>query len=100
MTPSDTQADSPALRLARYLKEFVGLRTTTVRDVTKYESVLWFGVMPQESDCRSGVWADDRDPDAPWLEVKKQEFERAPSPPAVGENSHAKVQNVAVVSTA
>ena len=35
--------ESKALRLARYLKEFVGLRSTTVYDVNKYESVLWFG---------------------------------------------------------
>jgi hypothetical protein len=41
-------SESKALRLARYLKEFVSLRSTTVYDVNKYESVLWFGDMPQE----------------------------------------------------
>jgi hypothetical protein len=35
-------AEAKASRLARYLKEFVGLRSTTIRDVDKYESVLWF----------------------------------------------------------
>ena len=75
------EPENPALRLARYLKEFVGLRTTTVRDVTKYDSVLWFGDMPQEPDCRSGAWTDDHDSDSPWLEVKKQRFEKAPPPP-------------------
>ena len=73
--------ESPPLRLARYLREFVGLRTTTVRDVTKYDSVLWFGDMPQAPDCRSGAWTDDHDADEPWLEVKKQRFENAPAPP-------------------
>ena len=74
---------SAALRLAKYLKEFVSLRTTTVRDVAKYESVLWFGDMPQEPDCRSPAWTDDHEPGTPWLEVKKQQFEKAPSPPEV-----------------
>ena len=46
MTASEVQPENPALRLALYLKEFVGLRTTTVRDVAKYDSVLWFGDMP------------------------------------------------------
>ena len=57
------EVESSALRLARYLREFVGLRTTTVRDVTKYDSVLWFGDMPQDPDCRSGAWTDDDDLD-------------------------------------
>ncbi|MBN2311570.1 MAG: AAA family ATPase, partial [Candidatus Hydrogenedentes bacterium] len=81
MTANGDQEEKPALRLARYLKEFVGLRTTTVRDVTKYDSVLWFGDMPQEADCRSAAWTDDYDAEDPWLEVKKQEFEKAPPPP-------------------
>ena len=46
-------SESKALRLARYLKEFVGLRSTTVYDLNKYESVLWFSDMPQERECRS-----------------------------------------------
>src|SRR5260221_7661918 len=54
MTTDTTE--SKALRLARYLKEFVGLRSTTIRDVAKYESVLWFGEMPQEPECRSPSW--------------------------------------------
>jgi len=45
-------SESKALRLARYLKEFVGLRSTTVYDLNKYESVLWFGDMPQEPEPR------------------------------------------------
>lgn len=74
------QSNTAPLRLAQYLKEFVGLRTTTVRDVTKYESVLWFGDMPQEKDCFSPAWVDG-EPGEPWLEVKKQQFEAAPTAP-------------------
>ncbi|MGD9983458.1 MAG: AAA domain-containing protein [Porticoccaceae bacterium] len=81
MATDTSKIESPALRLARYLKEFVGLRSTTVRDVAKYESVIWFGDMPQEADCRSGAWTDEYDPEEPWLEVRKQEFKSPPEPP-------------------
>ena len=81
MTSNDAQLQNPSLSLARYLKEFVGLRTTTVRDVTKYNTVLWFGDMPQESDCRCAAWTDDYGVDDSWLEVKKQQFEKMPPPP-------------------
>ncbi len=77
----DITEESPYLRLARYLKAFVRLRTTTVRDVAKYESVLWFSEIPQERDCLSAAWTDEYDAEAPWLEVKKQQFEKVPDPP-------------------
>jgi hypothetical protein len=37
--------------------------------------------MPQEKDCYSGAWADGHDVGDPWLEVKKQQFKKAPLPP-------------------
>ena len=83
MSTGADEIESPSLRLARYLKEFVGLRSTTVRDVAQHESVVWFGEMPQEADCRSGAWTDDCDPEEPWLEVRKQEFKSPPEPPDV-----------------
>lgn len=81
MNANQLQEERPALRLARYLKEFVGLRSTTVRDVTKYESVLWFGDMPQEKDCISGAWLDGYETGDPWLEVRKQQFLKPPPLP-------------------
>ena len=75
------QTKNAPLRLAQYLKEFVGLRTTTVRDVTKYDTVLWFGDMPQEKDCFSPAWVDSCEPGEPWLEVKKQQFDAMPAVP-------------------
>ena len=75
--------ESKALRLARYLKEFVGLRSTTVLDVNKYESVLWFGDMPQEPGCQSPAWSDNFATGDPWLVVRKQEFPKPPVPPDV-----------------
>ncbi len=81
MNMPDLQTANAPLRLAQYLKEFVGLRTTTVRDVTKYDMVLWFGDMPQEEDCFSPAWVDGCDLSEPWLEVKKQQFDTMPAAP-------------------
>ena len=83
MSTGSSRIESASLRLARYLKEFVGLRSTTVRDVDKYDSVLWFDEMPQTADCHSGAWTDDYDLAKPWLEVRKQKFENPPEPPDI-----------------
>jgi very-short-patch-repair endonuclease len=78
--PLEPPQESKALRLARYLKEFVGLRSTTIRDVDKYESVLWFADMPQVTDCQSAAWNDTFEPGEPWLVVRKQRFPKPPDP--------------------
>jgi very-short-patch-repair endonuclease len=76
-------SESKALRLARYLKEFVGLRSTTVRDISNYESVLWFGDMPHEAECQSPAWNDEYEPGDTWLTVRKQHFPKPPAPPEI-----------------
>ena len=81
--PNVIEAEHPGLRLARFLKEFVGLRMTTVRDIGTYDTVIWFGDMPQGRDCQSCAWTDDRKRDDPWLEVRKQAFDPKPEPPEV-----------------
>jgi len=73
--------ESKAVRLARYLKEFVGLRSTTVFDIHKYDSVLWFSEIPQEPQCQSPAWSDGFEPGEPWLLVHKQQFPKPPAPP-------------------
>ena len=83
MNADSSGVESRSLRLARYLKKFVGLRSKTVHDVDEYDSVLWFHEMPQTADCRSGAWIDDYDQAEPWLEVRKQEFEHPPQPPDI-----------------
>jgi AAA domain len=82
-TDAIASSESKALRLARYLKEFVGLRSTTVYDVNKYESVLWFGDMPQEPECQSPAWNHEFEPSDPWLVVHKQQFPKPPVPPEI-----------------
>ena len=74
-------AESKVVRLARYLKEFVGLRSSTTYDVHKYDSVLWFYEIPQEPQCQSPAWNDGCEPGDPWLVVHKQQFPKAPVPP-------------------
>lgn len=81
---NDMTEESASIRLARYLKEFVGLKSTTVIDIDKYEEPpLWFFEMPQDRDCVSPFWADAYDPDAPWLEVKRQQFPELPQMPEI-----------------
>jgi hypothetical protein len=77
----DQITESKAVRLARYLNDFVRLRRTTVYDVHKYDSVLWFCDMPQERECRCPAWSDGADPQGPWLTVHKQQFPKPPDPP-------------------
>jgi very-short-patch-repair endonuclease len=81
MADAGAPSESKALRLARYLREFVGLRSTTVYDVSKYESVLWFGDMPQQPECQSPAWNPDRERGDSWLVVHKQQFPPRPTPP-------------------
>jgi hypothetical protein len=83
VTVSTASSESKALRLARYLKEFVGLRSTTVYDLNKYESVLWFGDMPQERECQSPAWNNEFEAGDPWLVVHKQQFPKPPVPPEI-----------------
>ena len=65
------------------MKEFIGHRTTVVRDVDHYDDVLWFAHMPQDPDCRSGAWDDGWAANDVWLEVRKQTFEQAPVVPEI-----------------
>lgn len=80
---NDTDADgcvkeSKALRLAQYLKEFAGLRSSIIRNVDQYETVLWFNDMPQEAECHSPAWDSCYKLDDPWLEVRKQKLPKPP----------------------
>ncbi len=81
MPDTETASEPKALRLARFLREFVSLRSTTIYDIGKYESVLWLGDLPQNQDCRSPAWQADFEPGDSWLEVRKQHFLKPPNPP-------------------
>jgi len=82
-TSAAAPSESKALRLARYLREFVGLRGSTVYDVNKYESVLWFSDMPQEPECQSPAWNHEFEAGDSWLVVRKQQFPKPPPAPEI-----------------
>lgn len=85
---ADATQTPGAVRLARYLREIVGLRATTVHDLDGYESVLWFGDIPRDGSCQSPAFGEAGDaPSGPaasgqsWLVVHKQPLPRRPDPP-------------------
>ena len=80
-----------AVALYTFLKEFVQLRTKTIRDVSRYEQdgqVIWVAEIPREHGCHCIAWHRDT-PDAPaddapdevWLEIRKPRLTRPPEPP-------------------
>src|SRR5271156_3246284 len=80
-TEEKSRAHDRAIRLFTYLQELVQLRTPQVRDVEKYESVLWFTEIPHEDGCHSISWGTPlEDPDV-WLEVRKKKMPTFPAPP-------------------
>ena len=48
MSTTELIKNNPALGLAAYLKEFVSLRTKTIRDVSKYDSGLYFSTLQSD----------------------------------------------------
>ena len=83
-----------AIALYTFLKEFVQLRTKTIRDIARYEQdgeVIWAADIPREHGCHCIAWhrntpdASDGDaPDAPdevWVELRKPRLTRPPEPP-------------------
>ena len=80
-----------AVALYTFLKEFVQLRTKTIRDISRYEQdgqVIWAADIPREHGCHCIAWhretpeatADDA-PDEVWIEIRKPRLTRPPEPP-------------------
>ena len=79
-----TEARRRAISLFRFLKDLTELRLVPVRDLQKYDEVLWLHEVPRETECDCAAWeigvARDR-PDV-WLEVRKPTFTPPPEPSA------------------
>ncbi|GJM21259.1 MAG: ATPase AAA [Planctomycetota bacterium] len=76
---------SKAVRLAQYLREVVLSKTTTIRDVEKYEQVQWFSQIPKVEGCTHSAEPEwpPRGEDAElstWLEVHAQDLPTPPRP--------------------
>jgi hypothetical protein len=74
-----------ALRLLRYLQEFIKLRSKFVRTVEDYKNdglVVWLADIPQEQGCASPLWAElGEGRHGTWLEVQKQTLPAVPELP-------------------
>ena len=79
------------IALYTFLKEFVQLRTKTIRDLSRYEQdgqVIWAAEIPRERGCHCIAWhrdtPDEAGDDAPnevWIEIRKPRLTRPPEPP-------------------
>ena len=80
-----------AVALYTFLKEFVQLRTKTIRDISRYEQdgqVIWAADIPREHGCHCIAWhretaevSGDDAPDEVWIEIRKPRLTRPPEPP-------------------
>ncbi len=60
-----------AIRLFTYLQELVQLRTSQVRDIESYESVVRFSEVPHEEECYSISWGTPLEDSDVWLEIRR-----------------------------
>ena len=83
---SNRQAHSPemkdkVLRLVEYLNRLAELRTKQVRDLEKYQEVLWLSDCPHEQECFTQAWGRDEERDE-WLDVQQRLEPALPTVPA------------------
>lgn len=85
---TETQIPQPevvrdrAVRLFSYLRELSALRSPVIRDLERYERVLWFDELPHHATIHSIERTPaGADPDL-WLEVRRSDEPRLPNPPA------------------
>jgi superfamily I DNA/RNA helicase/very-short-patch-repair endonuclease len=76
------QTQDRAIRLFAYLQELVQLRAPQVRDVERYEAVIWFSEIPHEDGCYGISWGAPLEDSDIWLEVRKRKEPSCPTPPA------------------
>lgn len=74
-----------AISLYTFLKEFVQLRTRTIRDISQYEQVVWAVDVPREPGCDSIAWHREAPEslEEVWLEIRKPRLTPPPDPPAL-----------------
>ena len=72
-----------AVALYTFLKEFIQLRSKTVRSVDQYEEVLWFSDLPREPGCDCAAWhrGEGGEDEEVWLTIRQPRIVAAPSPP-------------------
>ena len=83
MNRDTAEVREKAIRLFTYLKELTQLRTAMVRDLSAYESVLWFDDVPREPGCFTVAWGAQREETEAWLEVERHDEPRVPAVPEI-----------------
>lgn len=87
MTMTTVSNEARAVRLARFLKDLVQLRSKTVYDVDSFDDVLWFHDLPHcraitsQTHAASESETSDEIETGLWLEVRHVDIPRPPSPP-------------------
>ncbi|MHA2251502.1 MAG: AAA domain-containing protein [Candidatus Kariarchaeaceae archaeon] len=77
-----------AVRLFTYLKELSKLRTTHIKDISRYDETLWFSDIPKEKICHCVAWdlwnqkEDEKEKTKDvWIEVHKPSLKSPPEIP-------------------
>ena len=72
-----------AVRLFTFLKELAKLKTKVTRDLSEYESVVWFHEVPEYKGCFSILSSEPNEtPDGVWIEVRRPTEPKTPTMPA------------------
>jgi very-short-patch-repair endonuclease len=86
---SESQKDDVLQKRAKglftYLRELAKLKSTPVRNIytsKSYEKVLLFSQIPQEPECLSPIWCENKESLGEiWLEIRKPRFYPPPAVP-------------------
>jgi very-short-patch-repair endonuclease len=79
---SENALQDKSIRLFSYLRELTQLRSATIRNLEKYEGILWFSDVPREQECFAQAWGASRENrEDIWLEIKKPKLPPVPSVP-------------------
>jgi hypothetical protein len=80
--PQDSSQRDKAIRLVDYLIKLAEIRSKPVRNLSKYNKVLWLADIPEAEGCFTRAWAEDngRDEDE-WIEIRNRPEPRVPTVP-------------------
>jgi very-short-patch-repair endonuclease len=86
--PDSNHVQTPAplpieARLFQFLYEFVKLRTTIVREVSRYEAAFWFNDLPRNASAVYAHALDGQQDGKPWLSIDKIAPLPVPRPPEI-----------------
>lgn len=84
MTDLMDSVSDKATRLFTYLKELSKLRTTHIKDISRYNATLWFSDIPEEKLCYClawDLWNEGEQRKDVWIEVRKPSLNSPPEVP-------------------